>query len=123
LKWRHINAALAVMSEWLFTFVTVIMAPSGIANLGWKVYIIFIVFNAVQIPFGKPRAMLLSPTCEKELTVPLVWFLCPETAGKTLEELDTLFVDSDQNSSASSTPPNEKRQYNVTELEYGKTTA
>jgi hypothetical protein len=72
LKFRHINSALAIMAEWAFTFLTVMMAPPAIANTGWKIYIFFVVFNFLQIPF--------------------VYFFCPETAGKSLEELDLLFA-------------------------------
>ena len=42
--------------------------PVGIANLGWKIYIVWTVFNVVQFVF--------------------TWFFVPETQGKTLEEIN-----------------------------------
>jgi hypothetical protein len=52
------------------------MAPEAIASTGWKIYIFFIVFNVLQVPF--------------------VYFLCPETAGKALEEMDLMFSTEEQ---------------------------
>lgn len=59
------------MSNRLFTFVTVKILPVGIANIGWRLYIIWTVFNAAQTVF----------------TI----FFVPETRGKTLEEIDYIF--------------------------------
>lgn len=53
LRFRHINSSLGTMSQWAMTFLTVMMTPTAIANTGWKIYIFFVVFNFVQIPFGK----------------------------------------------------------------------
>ncbi|KAL8276288.1 hypothetical protein RQP46_011316 [Phenoliferia psychrophenolica] len=71
LRYRHANTSAAVASEWLFTFVTVKVLPVGIANLGWRIYIVWTVFNAVQFVF--------------------TWIWVPETRGKTLEEIDYMF--------------------------------
>jgi hypothetical protein len=64
---------LAVASQWLWTFVMIEITPTGIANIGWKLYLIFALFNA--------------------LFVPLVYFLVPETAGFNLEAVDFYFMD------------------------------
>ncbi|KAK9371425.1 general substrate transporter [Lipomyces kononenkoae] len=72
LRWRHLDNSLAIMSQWAFTFLTVMMAPTAIANTGYKIYILFTIITFLQIPF--------------------VYFLCPETAGKSLEELDLMFA-------------------------------
>ncbi|KIW64462.1 hypothetical protein PV04_09394 [Phialophora macrospora] len=71
-RYRHIGGALNAFSNWTFAFVTVKIAPIGIANLGWKFYIIFIVMCFIQLP--------------------IVWIFYPETNGLSLEEIDGLFV-------------------------------
>lgn len=43
---------MAVLSQWGTTFLTVMIAPPAIANIGWKTYIIFVVFTFIQLPFG-----------------------------------------------------------------------
>lgn len=49
------------------------ITPLGIEHLQWKFYIIWTVFNASFVP--------------------IVYFLYPETAGRTLEDLDRYFHD------------------------------
>lgn len=49
------------------------ITPLGAENLGWKFFLIWMCFNASFVP--------------------IIYFFYPETAGKTLEELDTLFYD------------------------------
>ncbi|RFU32306.1 hypothetical protein B7463_g4017, partial [Scytalidium lignicola] len=71
LRLRHIGTATSVGSEWLFTFIIVYVAPTAISNLGWRTYLIFSIFCVLQLPF--------------------VYFLFPETKGKTLEEMDLIF--------------------------------
>ncbi|OTB09492.1 hypothetical protein M426DRAFT_50479 [Hypoxylon sp. CI-4A] len=72
LRFRHLNSGLGVLSQWATTFLTVMMAPPAIASIGWKIYIFFVIFNFIQFPF--------------------VYFFCPETAGRTLEELEGYFA-------------------------------
>jgi hypothetical protein len=64
---------LAVACQWLWNFVMLEVTPTGIANIGWKFYIVFAVFNAAFVP--------------------IVYFLYPETAGLSLEAVDLLFMD------------------------------
>ena len=47
------------------------ITPPMIATLGWATFLVFAAFNF--------------------LTIPIVWALYPETASKTLEELDVVF--------------------------------
>lgn len=68
---RHLNGAIGACGEWLFAYIIIQMAPHAIAATGWKIYILFIIFNAIQFFF--------------------VFFFCPETSGKTLEEIDHIF--------------------------------
>ena len=50
--------------------------PIGITNIGWKVFLIFAIFNLAYIP--------------------IVYFLFPETAGFSLEMVDLCFTDRTQ---------------------------
>jgi hypothetical protein len=58
--------------EWLMTFVVVKVGPIGIQNVGWKFYLLFCVFNVVQVIF--------------------VYFAVKETKGLTLEEIDYVWA-------------------------------
>ncbi|KAI9168093.1 Sugar transporter STL1 [Paramyrothecium foliicola] len=72
LKLRHIGSATATFSEWLWTFVIALITPYAIATAGWKFYILFCIMILLNMPF--------------------VYFFLPETSGKTLEEIDFIFV-------------------------------
>lgn len=73
LKLRLRGGALAVVSQWLFTFLVVEITPVMITNIGYKSYIVFAVINFA--------------------TVPLVYFGFPETSRMPLEAVDLLFAD------------------------------
>lgn len=73
LEYRHIGGAATAFGEWLMTFITVFAGPIGFENVGWYFWLWVISGNVVAIIF--------------------VFFLCPETGGKTLEQVDYLFVD------------------------------
>ncbi|KAL1870964.1 hypothetical protein Plec18167_007271 [Paecilomyces lecythidis] len=76
LAMRTVGAAAATATNWLFGFVCTQFTPTGIQNIGYRFYIIFAVFNLVFIF--------------------VVYFLYPETANRTLEDLDFYF-DRDSN--------------------------
>ncbi|KAI1337585.1 sugar transporter STL1 [Xylariaceae sp. FL0016] len=65
-------AALATASNWIFTFLVVEITPVSIANIGWRTYVYFSVFNAAFLP--------------------LIWFFYPETRNLSLEQIDKLFI-------------------------------
>ncbi|WVR07285.1 hypothetical protein IAU60_004326 [Kwoniella sp. DSM 27419] len=65
-------AALASASNWIFTFLVVEITPVSIKSIGYKTYIYFCVFNACFIP--------------------AIYFLYPETARLSLEQIDLLFT-------------------------------
>ncbi|KAJ3510847.1 hypothetical protein NLJ89_g4445 [Agrocybe chaxingu] len=71
LAMRTKGAALGTASNWISNYMVVQITPTGIANLGWRFYIIWAVFNA--------------------LFVPLVWLVYPETANRHLEDIDRLY--------------------------------
>lgn len=54
-------------------FIVVEITPIGIRNLGWQFYIIWTVFNGAFVP--------------------LVYLFYPETAGRTLEDIDRYFME------------------------------
>ncbi|KAJ5365537.1 hypothetical protein N7517_008423 [Penicillium concentricum] len=72
LKYRHIGAAVGLFGEWLFSFVTVIAGGIGLETSGWKIWIWPLVFNVLGFVF--------------------VYFMCPDPTGRTLEEIDALFI-------------------------------
>ncbi|KAL3450525.1 general substrate transporter [Aspergillus insuetus] len=68
---RTKGAALGSATNWALNFMVVEITPIGVQNLGWRFYIIWTVFNASFIP--------------------LVYFFFPETADRTLEDIDRFF--------------------------------
>jgi hypothetical protein len=48
---RAKGEGLATACLWLSTFVVVEIVPVAIANIGWRVYLIFACFNLAFIPF------------------------------------------------------------------------
>lgn len=73
LRVRGKGVALATSANWIFNFALAYFVPPAFVNIQWKVYIIFAVFCV---------AMFIH-----------VFFMFPETAGKTLEEIEDVFTD------------------------------
>jgi hypothetical protein len=71
LRTRAPANALATSSNWIFNFLVVMITPVSFESIGWRTYIIFAVINAA--------------------IVPTVYFFFPETAYRSLEEMDTIF--------------------------------
>ena len=72
LKTRAKANALSTTSNWLWNFFIVMITPVLIRSIGWGTYLFFAVLNA--------------------LFIPILYFLYPETAGRTLEEIDIIFA-------------------------------
>ncbi|KAK7541511.1 general substrate transporter [Phyllosticta citricarpa] len=70
---RTKGAALGTATNWIVNFMVVEITPPGISSLGWKFYIIWTVFNASFVP--------------------IVYLFYPETADRSLEDLDRFFID------------------------------
>ncbi|KAF9265001.1 general substrate transporter [Marasmius fiardii PR-910] len=64
--------ALSTASNWTFNFMVVMITGPAFQNIDYGTYIIFAVLNA--------------------LIVPVVYFFFPETAGRSLEDMDVIFA-------------------------------
>ncbi|KAJ5198627.1 uncharacterized protein N7498_007744 [Penicillium cinerascens] len=64
--------AVSTCSNWLFNFTVVMITPVMVAHIGWGTYLFFAVMNAIFIP--------------------PMYFFYPETAGRSLEEIDLIFA-------------------------------
>ncbi|KAH6719620.1 sugar transporter [Leptodontidium sp. MPI-SDFR-AT-0119] len=73
LRVRGKAVALSTSANWAFNFALGYFVPPAFENIQWKVYILFGVFCATMFVH--------------------VFFLFPETAGKTLEEVEVMFTD------------------------------
>jgi hypothetical protein len=63
--------AISTTANWIFNFMVVMVTPVAFASIGYKTYIIFAVINAFMVP--------------------CVYFFFPETAYRSLEEMDEIF--------------------------------
>lgn len=63
--------ALSTSANWIFNFLIVMVTPVAFETIGYQTYIIFAVINAA--------------------IVPCVYFFYPETAYRSLEEMDSIF--------------------------------
>ncbi|KAL5042744.1 hypothetical protein BDW71DRAFT_216715 [Aspergillus fruticulosus] len=71
LPMRNKGAAVATATNWMTNFVVVEITPIGIQNIGWRFWIVWTVFNAAFLP--------------------IIYFFYPETANRTLEDLDSYY--------------------------------
>lgn len=71
---RTKGAAIGTATNWICNFVVVEITPIGIQSLGWQFYIIWTVFNLAFVP--------------------TIYFFYPETADRTLEDLDAYYRES-----------------------------
>ncbi|CAN6674900.1 hexose transporter Hxt10p [Trichomonascus vanleenenianus] len=71
LRYRNTGAAVATATNWIFNYVIVLITPTGIANIGWRYYIIYAVMNFAAMP--------------------VIYFFYEETSELTLEQVDELF--------------------------------
>ncbi|KAG0148801.1 hypothetical protein CROQUDRAFT_654374 [Cronartium quercuum f. sp. fusiforme G11] len=74
LEVRAAATGLSTASNWIFNFLIVLITPISFSNIGWKTYVIFAAINF--------------------FIVPVVYIFFPETANRTLEELDAIFAES-----------------------------
>ncbi|KAJ4029065.1 hypothetical protein NW756_006185 [Fusarium oxysporum] len=72
LKARAKGTSLAVMVNWTFVFLIVMITPTMFANISWKTYLVFMACDFAMAP--------------------AIYFWFPETSNLTLEEIDHLFI-------------------------------
>jgi sugar porter (SP) family MFS transporter len=72
LKTRAKANACSTVSNWLWNFFIVMITPVLINKIKWGTYLLFAVLNAIFFP--------------------IIYFLYPETAGRSLEEIDLIFA-------------------------------
>ncbi|KAJ1337302.1 glucose-inactivated glycerol proton symporter [Microdochium nivale] len=72
IKIRSKANAVSTCTNWLFNFVVVMITPIMIDRIGWGTYLFFAVINASFLPF--------------------IYFFYPETARRSLEEIDIIFA-------------------------------
>ncbi|PYI20516.1 general substrate transporter [Aspergillus japonicus CBS 114.51] len=72
IKTRAKANAVSTCSNWLFNFFVVMITPVMVSSIGWGTYCFFAAMNALFIPF--------------------IWFFYPETANRSLEEIDIIFA-------------------------------
>ncbi|KAJ5950042.1 hypothetical protein N7454_001626 [Penicillium verhagenii] len=74
LRTRAKVTAMSAAANWIFSFVLAEVSPTGFATIGYRYYIVYACISASALVF--------------------FYFLCPETKGRTLEEIDEIFVNS-----------------------------
>lgn len=72
IRTRQKANALSTTSNWVWNFFIVMITPVLIESIGWGTYLFFAVLNAIFIP--------------------ILYFFYPETAGRSLEEIDLIFA-------------------------------
>ncbi|PYI04463.1 hexose carrier protein [Aspergillus sclerotiicarbonarius CBS 121057] len=72
IKTRAKANAISTCTNWLFNFLIVMVTPIMITNISWGTYLFFACINACFLP--------------------VIYFFYPETAGRSLEEIDFIFA-------------------------------
>ncbi|PKY05769.1 general substrate transporter [Aspergillus campestris IBT 28561] len=72
IKTRAKANAISTCTNWTFNFLIVMVTPIMIRDISWGTYLFFGAINASFVPF--------------------IYFLYPETAGRSLEEIDLIFA-------------------------------
>ena len=68
----------------------VMITPVAFSSIGYKTYIIFAVMYAF-LPAPRAYRLLLTTESSNAFIFPVVYFFYPETAYRSLEEMDTIF--------------------------------
>lgn len=73
LAFRSKGASLAMASNWIMNYMVAQITPPGIENLGYKFWIVWAVICASFVP--------------------IIYLFYPETANRSLEDIDRFFFD------------------------------
>ncbi|KAK4500079.1 hypothetical protein PRZ48_008265 [Zasmidium cellare] len=73
LRVRNKSTAVGVFSHWMSNFVVVMVTPIGLSSIGGNYFWIWAIVCASFVP--------------------LTYFFGVETSGRTLEQIDTMFID------------------------------
>ncbi|MCJ1276726.1 hypothetical protein MMC21_004533 [Puttea exsequens] len=84
--------AISTSGNWIWNFMVVMITPVAFSSIGYKTYIIFAVINGALI-------------------FPVVYFFYPETAHRSLEEMDIIFRKSHSIFDTVSVAKHEPRRY------------
>ncbi|KAJ5885372.1 hypothetical protein N7495_009882 [Penicillium taxi] len=74
LRIRAKVTAMSAAANWIFSFVLAEVSPIGFTTISWRYYIVY--------------------ACISACALTTFYFFCPETKGRTLEEIDEIFVKS-----------------------------
>ena len=69
---RNKGVALGAASHWLSNFIIVYITPQAIHSFGYRLYLLWTILNAIFVP--------------------ITWLFYPETAGRSLEDMDAVFL-------------------------------
>ncbi|KAI1115935.1 general substrate transporter [Nemania sp. NC0429] len=69
---RAKSNAVSTSTNWLFNFFIVLITPVLVTNIGWGTFLFFAILNATFLP--------------------VIYFFYPETARRSLEEIDIIFA-------------------------------
>ncbi|EMG50229.1 STL1 Sugar transporter STL1 [Candida maltosa Xu316] len=72
LRTRTTASAVSTCTNWLTNFAVVMFTPAFISTSGWGCYLFFAIMNFIFVP--------------------IIFFFYPETAGRSLEEIDIIFA-------------------------------
>lgn len=68
---RSYGVGMAAATQWLFSFAVTYMTPSAINHIGWRIFLMFGIFNLANAVF--------------------VFFFVKETKGRSLEDMEIVF--------------------------------
>lgn len=80
--------ALSTSANWAFNFMVVMITPPAFESIGYKTYIIFAVMYVSILHLLVARA---NDLYSNAFIFPVVYFFYPETAYRSLEEMDNIF--------------------------------